>query len=973
MTNNNIQQDKPLLVAGIGGSAGAFEAVRELVSHLTSQNGIAYVYLQHQPADFDSQMVPLLAKKTKVPVLVAEEGMEVQPDVFYIVPPGKELTLKEGLFRLAKRASEGYDHMPINRLFSSVADAYKELAIGVVLSGADGDGAQGLKAIKAAGGLSFAQDASAQFQSMPQTAIAIDAVDLVLSPKEIAEELNSLGRQKDFYFSALQDPSGELLSNKDKDLIIILQMVQKATSVDFGQYKMSTIKRRIIRRILLHKLNTLQDYVQYMRAHPAETQQLFNDLLINVTHFFRDKETTEYLKNKLFPEIIAAKQHNEPIRIWVPACSSGQEVYSIAIILIEVLGEHHGTHPIQIFASDLSETAIHKARLGMYSTDEITGISPKRLQRFFTKVDGQFRINKSIRDLCVFATQNITLDPPFSRLDLVSCCNFLIYIDNNLQQKIMSTFHYALNNNGYLVLGKSETVGSSAYLFSQVDKKVKVFAKKKDTPAKALFPMSYLLPVGHRVQAITKQKTVAASRNDDQDLEKAVDTLLLKKFTPASVVINHDMDIVQFRGSTGIFLEPTPGKASLNLLKMARPGLAFELRNTVHKAIKSGEAVKKSDLELTYNDKVMRINVEVVPIKSELEESYFLVAFSESGLPPEVELSALKDHRVKQLETELSALREDMRSIVEEQEASVEELQSANEEIVSANEELQSINEELETSKEEVESSNEELITINQELQLRNEQLTESQDYAQAVFSTIREALLILDRNLRVKLANFQFYRMFQLREEHTEGRMLYELNSRQWDIPELRQLLEEKLPGNAYIHGLEITHNFAGIGEKTLVINARRIVQRIHSDQLTLLALEDITEHRRAQQIIADRELWFRNLADNAPVMIWVTDKDKKATFFNKAWLEFRSDTMEEALVKGWMDDVHPEDRPRLKKLFDDCFQEKLPFELKYRVLYHDTEYKLLHNKAKPNFSPEGQFLGYIGSCVVIQEINAA
>lgn len=972
MAKKKIEQsDKNFPIVGIGGSAGAIEAVMEIVSNLTSSTGMAYVYLQHQSPDFESRMVEVLSKKSKIPIIQVEDKLPVEPDYFYVIPPGKEATIAEGEFRLVKRSAEqAMDHSPINRFFISLADTFKEFTVGVILSGADGDGTQGLKAIKIAGGLTFAQNESAMFQSMPKTAIAAGAVDLVLSPGEIAEELKSLSKQKEIYYQALKDLSGEAISGKDEDLIAILQMVQKSSGVDFDQYKPNTVKRRIIRRVVLHKLNTLNEYVQFLKSNASEVNLLFNDLLINVTTFFRDAELSEYLKNNLLPDIIRNKKHNEPIRIWVPACSTGQEVYSLVILLVEVLGEQYTHLPIQIFATDLSESAINKARLGVYNKDEITEVSPKRLQRFFSKMDGSYRIIKSIRDLCVFATHNIAKDPPFSRLDIVSCCNLLIYIDNPLQKKIISTFHYALNNNGYLILGKSETVGSSSHLFTQLEKKVKIYIKKKDSTSKAVFDMTYHLPDGNKAVVEGKQTPFQKLKTDESDLERAVDYLLLKRFTPASVIIDRDLDIVSFRGSTGLYLEPTPGKASLNLLKMARPGLAFELRNTVHKAMKAAEAVKKQGLEFILDGKPQHIDIEVIPIKTELDEPYYLVAFEPAASPPETELAVIKDKRVKQLEGELAALREDMRSIIESQEAAVEELQSANEEIVSSNEELQSINEELETSKEEVESSNEELITINQELQLRNEQLTETQDYAEAVFSTIREALVILDKNLRVKTANFVFYKTFNLREEHTEGRLLYDLNHKQWDIPKLRELLEDLLPENTYIHGYEIVHNFQGIGEKSMILNARRITQKIQGEQLVLLAIEDVTEHKRAEQIIRDRETWFRNLADNAPVMIWVTDKEKRSTFFNKAWLEFRGNNLEEALRRGWTDGVHPEDLHRILKIFDESFAEKLPFELKYRVLHHHKDYVWLHNKAKPNFTPEGQFVGYIGSCVIINEV---
>lgn len=970
MANKNTRNSNSQFpIVGIGGSAGAIEAVIELTENLPSGTGMAFIYLQHQSPDHHSKLVEVISKRAKLPVLEVEDKMPIEADFFYVIPGGKQLTVSDGHFSITNRPDEGYDHMPINRFFNSLAEQYHEYSIGIVLSGADSDGAIGLRAIKMAGGVTFAQNETAQFQSMPKSAITEGGVDLTLPPKEIAEELISLSRQKEAYYKALQDLNGDSIPNKDEDLAAILQIVHKNAGVDFGQYKLSTIKRRIVRRILLNKLNTLHDYLQMLKSNTTEVHKLFNDLLINVTTFFRDPELTDYLKNKLLPEIVKSKKHNEPIRIWVPACSTGQEVYSIAILLVEVLGEQYTHLPIQIFATDLSESAINKARIGVYNKGEIQGISPKRLQRFFTKVDGSYRIVKSIRDLCVFAVHNIAKDPPFSCLDIISCCNLLIYVDNNLQKKMISMFHYALNNTGYLILGKSETVGNSANLFTQLDKKIKIYVKKNETSSKALFDMSYQLPEGNKAAA-TRQTPAQKAKTDENDLERAVDIQLLKRFTPASVVIDRDMDIVLFRGSTGLFLEPTPGKASLNLLKMARAGLGFELRNSVHKAMKTGEPVKKKGLEISQNSKVHFVNIEVIPIKKDLETLYYLIAFEEAPVPEDTELPSIKDKRVKQLEAELAALRDDMRSIVEAQEAAVEELQSANEEIVSSNEELQSINEELETSKEEVESSNEELITINQELQLRNEQLTETQDYAEAVFSTIRESLVILDKNLRVKTANFIFYKTFNLREEHTEGRMLYDLNQKQWNIPKLHELLENLLQENPYINGFEIVHNFAGIGEKTLVFNARRITQKIHGEQLILLAIEDITEHRRAQKIISDREIWFRNLADNAPVMIWVTDKEKRGSFFNKAWLEFRGDTLEEALIKGWTDGVHSDDLPKARKMFDDCFAEKLPFEFKYRVLHHDNNYAWLHNKAKPNFTPEGQFLGYIGSCVVISDV---
>jgi two-component system CheB/CheR fusion protein len=865
--------------------------------------------------------------------------------------------------------------LPINQFFTSLAENYKEKAIGILLSGNPPDGALGLKAIKAEGGISFAQDASAKFEGMPRNASAEDAVDLILPPQRIAEELAKLGQQQERYQAVLEELNEEMISDRDEDLQTILKQIHRQTGVDFSHYKINTIKRRIVRRMILHKLGSLKEYVPFLKQHTSEVQQLYNDLLINVTAFFRDTEAYQYLKKTLLPKILKLKTPSDPIRIWIPACSTGQEAYSLAMLLMEALGEKAATTSVQVFATDLSELAINKARLGIYTKDEVATIPASTLNRFFVRIDGSYRIIKGVRDLCVFATHNVIKDPPFSRLDLISCCNLMIYMEPVLQKKILSTFHYSLNSNGYLMLGKSETIGSSAYLFTQIDKKYKLFAKKRDVASKALFELSYRNQEMDREDSFGKRPLLPKAKADELDFDKIVDQVLLKKYTPACVVVNQDLDILQFRGSTGLFLEPTPGKASLNLLKMARPALGFELRNIVHKASKTNEPEKKSWIETLADNQTRKQSVEAVPLRNDGDsiDRFFLVVFDEEYLPvAEMSKNITKDKRVKQLEDELANLREDMRIIVEEQEAANEELQSVNEEIVSSNEELQSINEELETSKEELESSNEELLTINQELQMRNEQLAEIQEYSEAVFTTIRESLLILDKSLRIKNANSTFYKTFGVTQEETEGKLLYELGEKQWDIPRLRELLEEIIPRNWQMEDFEVSHTFKGIGEKVMVLNAKRLVRKLHGEHLILLAIEDITQYRQAQKIIAEREEWFRNMADNSPVMVWKANTEKKLEFVNKAWLEYREKTYEDAIGESWVEEMHPEDEKRLKKTFDVAFAKKKEFTEQYR-LKHGDSFKLILTKGRPSYLHTGEFNGFIGSCVEIpDEITA-
>jgi two-component system, chemotaxis family, CheB/CheR fusion protein len=963
--DNQLQSNKLMPLIAIAAAASDRKALTDLLSHLPHNSGAGYVLLQ--VAGTANDLKEELSKTTLLPIVAVTDNTNIEPDVLYLVSADVNVIPDNGKLKFVEEPNQLYSNMPVNHFFTALADSHQELAIGVVLSGVENDGMHGLKAIKLAGGLTFAKDTlfslngnSNQFQT---------AVDLVLPAKQIGEELYRIFTNKRSYFSVHERIEEQAFVNSDEDIAQILQVVKKAVGVDFTQYKLNTIKRRIIRRMTLLKMELLKDYTVYIRTNPSEITLLYHDLLINVTSFFRDKETSEYLRKELFPNIIKSKSPNDPIRIWVPACSTGEEAYSVAILAVEALGENISNIRLQIFATDLSEQAIHKARLAIYGKDDVLGISPTRLQRFFTKMDGSYRVVKSIRDLCVFANHNVAKDPPFSRLDIITCCNLLIYLDNYLQKKLMSTFHYSLNSNGYLILGKSETVGTSSYLFNLLDKRHRIYSKKKDATAKAVFEMNYRITDYDKMVQVKGRSLAEKIKPEEHDIERAVDTILLKKYTPASVLVNQDLDIIQFRGSTGLYLEPSPGKASLNLMKMAKPGLEFELRNVVHKAKKTQAAAKKSDLEINIDGKLHKITVEATPLKNDSAEEYYLIVFEETPAQLEDAAASSKDKRVKHLEAELSALREDMRSIIESQEAANEELQSANEEIVSTNEELQSMNEELETSKEEIESSNEELITINQELQVRNEQLAESVEYSEAVFTTIREGLLILDKDFKIRSANAAFYKTFRLTEDVTEGMLVYDLADNAWNIPKLHTLLDSSLRENAVVLGFEINHSFPNIGEKTLLINARKVVKKTHAHELILLAIEDITDHRQAQKVLAEREAWFRNMANNAAVMISIVNPRKMVTFFNRSWLDFRGLTLEDAVGKPWTEGVHPDDLAMCVQTFDSHYKNKEPFEMKYRVQRFDGTYRLLLNKSKPNYTHDAAFEGYISACVDIEE----
>lgn len=836
--------DTSFAVVGIGASAGGLEAFTEFLKALPTTTGMAFVLIQHLDPNHESILTSLLAKTTTMPVKEVTDAIQVTPNHVYVIPPNSELTIKSGILNITPRREDGKLHLPINHFFTSLADDRKNNAIGIVLSGTASDGTLGLAAIKAKKGTTFAQDEeTAKFKGMPTAAIESGSVDFVLSPKNIALELSRISKQQ-YIHESKTNSIEESTQEENISLGKIFSLLKKNTGVDFHHYKHATIDRRIKRRMHLHKLNNLDGYAEYLQDNSGETDVLFKDLLINVTSFFRDPGSLLFFKEKVLPRLIENKSSKESLRVWVAGCATGEEAYSLAIVLTEYLRSKSLNIPIQIFGSDLSQSAIDKARKGLYTQNDLHDVSARRIKDFFIKVGNNYQVTDAIRDICIFAPHNVFKDPPFSRLDLISCCNLLIYVDTELQEKILRSFHYALKPSGHLVLGKSEGIGTSINLFTQIDRKYKLFMRK-DTKSRGI--------VDFGSQSSQKNNVKKESLNNEEnllvtiDIEKITDALLLRHHTPASVVIDSDLEIIQFRGSTDEYLSHTDGKASINLMKMAKGDLWLELRTAISKAKKSWKPYRKENIQLALKDKSKSITIEVDPLKTTEGDIYYLIIFEQTQSPlinsaDSKKSSINKTRRNVQLEQELIQTRADMRSITEEQEATNEELQSANEEILSSNEELQSINEELETSKEELESTNEELLTVNEELQTRNAELTEARDYAQAIIRTVHSPLLILDKNLRVRTANRAFFQTFQVDEKNTEGNFIYDLGKGQWDIPALRKLLNEILPKNNIFDNYEVEHSFPSIGHKIMLLNARKFYK---DGENILLAIEDITERK--------------------------------------------------------------------------------------------------------------------------------
>jgi two-component system CheB/CheR fusion protein len=785
-------------VVGVGASAGGLEAFTKLLARLPLHTGMSFVFIQHLDPKHHSMLTDILSRATEMPVKEVKGGMRVEPDNVYVIPPGAQMSLADGSFRLVARSGRGRQ-TPIDYFLRSLAEQYQAQAVGVVLSGSLSDGVLGLTAIKSEGGITFAQDeSSAKFQDMPRAAIAAGVVDFVLPPDQIARELVRIGRHPHVGAARPPTPKSDG-SAQDR----ILALLRAGTGVDFHLYRQSTVRRRISRRMALNKIDRLEDYADFLKKNPGEVQALYDDMLITVTSFFRDPESFEALKKRIFPRILRGWKPDAPIRIWVPGCASGEEVYSTAIALFECFEEKVANPSVQIFATDISDVAIAKSRTGVYSENALADVSPERLRRFFSRVEGGHQISKAIRDVCVFSRQNVTSDPPFSNLDLVSCRNLLIYLEPALQKRVMPRLHYALKPTGYLVLGKTETLGGFADLFVPIDNKNRIFAKKRGSPRQILdFGTRAVSTEPPSAEQPEQTEHTAQREPSNLDLQKEADRLVLNRYAPAGAIIDDGLDVVQFRGHVSPYLEPASGAASFNILKMAREGLAIELRSAVARARKTGAPVRTDALRVRFDGETHRIRLEVLPIRGEpMTGRHYLVLFepfgsSRGALPARhaparkgARARGMREDEVVRLEQELTATKEYLQSVIEGQEAANEELKSANEEILSSNEELQSTNEELETAKEELQSVNEELSTINEELQTRNAELAVLQSDLSNLLTAINVPTILLALDGRVRRFSPQAQKLLNLTPSDV-GRPLQDLKLK-LDVPGLEDVVK--------------------------------------------------------------------------------------------------------------------------------------------------------------------------------------
>ena len=749
-------------IVGVGASAGGLEAFTQLLAHIPEDSGMAFVFIQHLDPNHASLLDESLARATRLKVRRAENGMPVKPDEVYVIPPDADLGIAAGRLTLQPRQSRDRgSHLPIDAFFRSLAAEHHNRAIGVVLSGTASDGTEGLRAIKAEDGITFAQDPrSAKFGGMPDSAVQAGVVDHCLPIPRLAQAILRLGGHP--YLTARTTTWPE---SDDRTFRQILELVDKTVGVNFAEHKRPTLERRLNRRMAVRGLDSVATYLALLKREPAEVRALYEDILIHVTSLFRDPEMFQLLRAQVFPEILAGKSEDTPVRLWVPGCSTGEEVYSLAICLLEHLQENNRTHPIQIFGSDISDWAVQRARAGVYPETVLRDLSEKRRRSYFSKVEGGFRISKAVRDLCVFVRHDLARDPPFSKVDLVSCRNVLIYLDQPLQKRVLPMFHYCLNQPGFLVLGRAENVAGFNQLFVPVDKGHKIFART------SMASRLRFAPRRERHPTVASRLEMAESGPAARpvDLAKHVDSMLLNRYAPPGVVVNDRLEILQFRGKTGSYLQPAPGEPQTNVVKMARDGLLSALRATIARAKQSKAPARAEGVEVDQEGFVRRCDLLVIPMSglTETAERLYIVLFepaaeAAAGRPKDGERQAGKRPRSRpkpaaessttfKLEHELLATREYLQSLTEEHGRTNDELAAANAELVSGNEELQSMNEELETAKEELQSTNEELTTVNDELHSRNQEMNVLNNDLINLLGTVDVPILILDPELRIR------------------------------------------------------------------------------------------------------------------------------------------------------------------------------------------------------------------------------
>jgi two-component system CheB/CheR fusion protein len=883
----------PYPVVGFGASAGGLSAFREILENLNPDTGMAFVLVTHLASDHKSYLTEILERHTRIPVQPVVHGARPEPNHLYIVQPEQRLQLRGGAFYVEERTSNQRGPLVIDTFFRSLAAEQKNHAIGVVLSGADSDGASGLKAIKGEGGIALVQSPGSAAQPvMPRSSIAADHVDLVVPPAELAVELGRLAAQ----FSRPEVRSleeGVTPPDDEQSFQRILQLLRNASGLELRQYKPETLRRRIARRLVLLRKDNLSDYYKFLQIRPDELRILQEDLLINVTRFFRDPGFWESLRENVLPVLLQDRPPDKPIRVWSAGCSTGEEAYSLAITVIEYLSSKNLDVPVQIFGTDASDQSIETARLAVYPESLADEMSPERLRRFFVKVDRGYQVSKRVRDTCIFARQNLSNDPPFSHIDILSCRNVMIYFNQVLQRQVMVTFHYALEPGGYMLLGMSEGLRDYSDLFSTVDRKHKIYMKTGATmPHLYDVPRNYAMAHSPGASRSSSMNLQAESNIwTELELQRAADRIVLARFGPAGLIIDDRLNVLQSRGQTGPYVELAPGGVSWNLLRVLKEGIAGETRTAVQQAMRENIPTAAVATITDGENGDQKILIDVLPITSAAARSRcFLVLFqaadeTEQAKPNEYASTTNltvdeKDRLVAQLRQDLSSNRFHLQSLAEERDARNQELVSANEEIQSANEELQSTNEELETTKEELQSANEELQTVNDELQQRNNILTQTGNDLTNLLNSVNIPLLMLTSDLHIRQFTPPMQRLLSVRATDI-GRSIDEIRL-QLSIEDIEPILHEVLE-TLGTREIEVRDREG----RWYLLRVRPYRTSENKIEGLVVVLLDIDQLRRSQQHLLDANHFTTAVLEAVAVPLIVLSKDFAIRAANTAFRE--------------------------------------------------------------------------------------